>query len=85
MGEITGAVIGITLVLVSVFIPMAFASGSVGVIYRQFAMSMAISILISAILALSLTPALCATVLKPIKAHVEKPRFLPPLTACLTA
>ncbi|WDF75297.1 multidrug efflux RND transporter permease subunit [Novosphingobium sp. KACC 22771] len=75
MREITGAVIGITLVLVSVFIPMAFASGSVGVIYRQFAMSMAISILISAVLALSLTPALCATVLKPIKGHVQKPRF----------
>ena len=65
MREITGAVIGITLVLSAVFIPMALASGSVGAIYRQFSLSMAVSILISAFLALSLTPALCATFLKP--------------------
>jgi len=64
--EITGAVIGITLVLTAVFIPMAFASGSVGVIYRQFALAMAVSILFSALLALSLTPALCATLLRPV-------------------
>ena len=67
MKEITGAVVGITLVLTAVFIPMAFASGSVGVIYRQFTVSMAVSILFSAFLALSLTPALCATLLKPLK------------------
>lgn len=66
MKEITGAVIGITLVLTAVFIPMALASGSVGVIYRQFTLSMAISILFSAFLALTLTPALCATLLKPV-------------------
>ena len=66
MKEITSPVIGITLVLSAVFIPMAFASGSVGAIYRQFTVSMAISILFSAFLALSLTPALCATLLKPI-------------------
>jgi multidrug efflux pump len=65
MREITGAVIGITLVLSAVFIPMAFASGSVGTIYGQFSLSMAVSILFSAFLALSLTPALCATLLKP--------------------
>ena len=70
MKEITGAVIGITLVLSAVFIPMAFASGSVGTIYRQFSLSMAVSILLSAFLALSLTPALCATLLKPVsEAH----------------
>ncbi|SFU06478.1 multidrug efflux pump [Kosakonia arachidis] len=63
--EITPAIIGITLVLTAVFIPMAFASGSVGVIYRQFTVSMAVSILFSAFLALTLTPALCATLLKP--------------------
>lgn len=68
MQEITGAIIAITLVLTAVFIPMAFASGSVGVIYKQFALSMAVSILFSAFLALTLTPALCATLLKPIKA-----------------
>jgi len=66
MQEITGAVIGITLVLTAVFIPMAFASGSVGAIYRQFSLSMAVSILFSAFLALTLTPALCATLLRPV-------------------
>ncbi len=66
MGQITGAIIGITLVLVAVFIPMAFMQGSVGVIYQQFSLSMATSILFSAFLALTLTPALCATLLKPV-------------------
>lgn len=66
MTEITGAVIGITLVLTAVFLPMGMASGSVGAIYRQFTVSMAVSILFSAFLALSLTPALCATLLKPL-------------------
>ena len=69
MREISGAVIGITLVLSAVFIPMAMASGSVGAIYRQFSLSMAVSILLSAFLALSLTPALCATILKPLDEH----------------
>uniref|UniRef100_UPI002351B317 efflux RND transporter permease subunit n=1 Tax=Rhizorhapis sp. SPR117 TaxID=2912611 RepID=UPI002351B317 len=75
MHEITGAVIGITMVLSAVFIPMAFASGSVGAIYRQFTLSMAVSILFSAFLALSLTPALCATILKPVQGHHNKSRF----------
>jgi multidrug efflux pump len=76
MKEITGAVIGITLVLTAVFIPMAFASGSVGVIYQQFTLSMAVSILFSAFLALTLTPALCATLLKPVDpAQHEKRGF----------
>lgn len=68
MREITGAVIGITLVLTAVFVPMALADGSVGAIYRQFALSMVVAILFSAFLALSLTPALCATLLKPVDA-----------------
>ena len=76
MKEITGAVIGITLVLSAVFIPMGLATGSVGAIYRQFTMSMAVSILFSAFLALTLTPALCATLLKPINSgHHEKKGF----------
>ncbi|BAV64419.1 multidrug efflux RND transporter permease subunit [Sphingobium cloacae] len=75
MREITPAIIGITLVLSAVFIPMALASGSVGTIYRQFTMSMAVSILFSAFLALSLTPALCATLLKPLDASPRKGRF----------
>ncbi|MFV2944490.1 multidrug efflux RND transporter permease subunit [Pseudomonas japonica] len=66
MGQISGAIVGITVVLVAVFLPMAFMSGSVGVVYQQFSMSMAVSILFSAFLALSLTPALCATLLKPV-------------------
>ncbi len=68
MGQISGAIIGITVVLISVFVPLAFFSGSVGNIYRQFAAVMAVSIAFSAFLALSLTPALCATLLKPVQA-----------------
>jgi len=64
MSQITGAIVGITLVLVAVFVPMAFFSGSVGAIYRQFSLALITSILFSAFLALSLTPALCATLLK---------------------
>ncbi|MBV7481049.1 efflux RND transporter permease subunit [Pseudomonas sp. PDM31] len=77
MTQITGAIIGITLVLVAVFIPMAFMPGSVGVIYQQFSLSMATSILFSAFLALTLTPALCATLLKPIAKgeHHERTGF----------
>ncbi|WP_066266355.1 efflux RND transporter permease subunit [Hydrogenophaga palleronii] len=74
MKEITGAVVGVTLVLTAVFIPMAFASGSVGVIYQQFTLSMAVSILFSAFLALTLTPALCATLLRPIKTDLHGKR-----------
>ena len=66
MGQISGAIIGMTLVLVAVFIPMAFFSGSVGNIYRQFSLSLVASISFSALLALTLTPALCATLLRPI-------------------
>jgi multidrug efflux pump len=66
MTQITGAILGITLVLASVFIPMAFFPGSTGIIYRQFSLTMVVSIMFSAFLALSLTPALCASFLKPI-------------------
>ncbi|UYO95332.1 efflux RND transporter permease subunit [Pollutimonas sp. M17] len=70
MPQISGAIVGITLVLTTVFLPLAFMSGSVGVIYRQFSVAMAVSILFSALLALTFTPALCATILKPIpKGH----------------
>ena len=73
MKQITGAIIGITLVLSAVFVPMAFFPGAVGVIYQQFSITMVASILISGFLALSLTPALCATFLKPIKpGHHER-------------
>jgi multidrug efflux pump len=76
MGQITGAIVGITLVLIAVFVPMAFFSGSVGAIYRQFSMSMVASMVFSAVMALTLTPALCATILKPIDpGHHEKRGF----------
>ncbi|NLY64799.1 MAG: multidrug efflux RND transporter permease subunit [Alcaligenaceae bacterium] len=72
MPQIGGAIVGITLVLVTVFIPLVFMSGSSGVIYRQFAVSMIVSIAFSAFLALTFTPAMCATILKPIpKGHNE--------------
>nr|WP_326528340.1 efflux RND transporter permease subunit [Rhodoferax sp.] len=68
MGQISGAIIGVTVVLIAVFVPLAFFSGSVGNIYRQFSAVMVSSIAFSAFLALSLTPALCATLLKPVEA-----------------
>ncbi|QMT31155.1 efflux RND transporter permease subunit [Alysiella filiformis] len=76
MSQISGAVIGITAVLISVFIPLMFFSGAQGKIYTQFAATMALAIGFSAFLALTLTPALCATMLKPIKqGHHEKKGF----------
>ncbi|MDQ0017536.1 multidrug efflux pump [Variovorax boronicumulans] len=77
MQQISGAIIGVTVVLISVFVPLAFFSGSTGNIYRQFSATMVTSIAFSAFLALSLTPALCATLLKPVEAghHHEKSGF----------
>ena len=65
MQQVSGAIVGITAVLAAVFLPLAFMDGSVGVIYRQFSLSLAVSILFSGFLALTLTPALCATLLRP--------------------
>ena len=65
MSEITGAIISITLVMAAVFIPVSFLSGPSGVFYQQFAITLAVAILISAINALTLSPALCALLLKP--------------------
>ncbi|MCG6204513.1 multidrug efflux RND transporter permease subunit [Rhodopseudomonas sp. HC1] len=76
MQQIRGAIVGITLVLTAVFVPMAFFPGAVGIIYRQFSLTMVVSILFSSFLALTLTPALCATFLKPVPAdHHEKHGF----------
>jgi len=66
MGEITGALVGIALVLTAVFLPMAFFGGSTGVIYRQFSVTIVSAMVLSIFVALVLTPALCATLLKPI-------------------
>ncbi len=65
MGEVTGPVIAIVLVLCAVFIPVAFMGGLVGQMYKQFAVTIAISVTVSGVVALSLTPALCALILKP--------------------
>ncbi len=67
MGQITGALVGIGLVLSAVFVPMAFLSGSTGVIYRQFSATIVAAMSLSVLVAIVLTPALCATMLKPIK------------------
>ncbi len=76
MSQITGAIIGITAVLIAVFVPMAFFTGSVVAIYRQFSMSMVSAMVFSAVMAITLTPALCATVLKPIEpGHHERKGF----------
>ncbi|MGH8278547.1 MAG: multidrug efflux RND transporter permease subunit [Gammaproteobacteria bacterium] len=74
MGEISGAVVAITAVLLAVFVPSALQSGSTGIIYRQFALTIAVSMLFSAFLALTFTPALCAHFLKPYQAR--KPGLL---------
>ncbi len=64
LGEISGAIIAITLVMTAVFVPVAFMTGPVGVLYRQFAITMASSIVLSGVVALTLTPVLCAMILK---------------------
>ena len=65
MGEISGAIISITLVMAAVFLPVSFIAGSSGVFYKQFGLTLAIAIIISAVNALTLSPALCALLLKP--------------------
>jgi multidrug efflux pump len=72
MKEITGAIVAISLVLSAVFVPMAFFGGSVGAIYRQFAVTLVVTMAFSAFLALSLTPALCASLLKHDPQSLEK-------------
>ncbi|GGH27024.1 multidrug transporter AcrB [Dyadobacter endophyticus] len=80
LGEISGAIIAITAVMVSVFLPISFMSGPVGTFYRQFSITMASSIVISALIALTLTPVLCAIMLKNHHGHERKKN---PLTRAL--
>ncbi|GAB7546609.1 efflux RND transporter permease subunit [Cupriavidus sp. 8B] len=76
MGQISSALIGVALVLCAVFVPVAFSSGTVGGIYRQFSLTIVASMLLSVFVALSLTPALCAMLLKPPREdHGEKKGF----------
>lgn len=72
LGEISGAVIAITLLMTAVFVPIAFMSGPVGVFYRQFSITMASSIILSGVVALTLTPVLCAMILKHKHGHQKK-------------
>ncbi|KAB7771798.1 multidrug efflux RND transporter permease subunit [Xanthomonas maliensis] len=72
MHQVGGAIVGITLVLAAVFLPLAFMDGSVGVIYRQFSAVLAVSILFSGLLALTMTPALCASLLAPAHGQPAK-------------
>jgi hydrophobic/amphiphilic exporter-1 (mainly G- bacteria), HAE1 family len=73
MSEITGAIISITLVMAAVFVPVSFITGSAGVFYKQFGLTLAIAIILSAVNALTLSPALCAIFLKPHKKdHTNK-------------
>jgi multidrug efflux pump len=85
MGQIQGALVGIAMVLSAVFIPMAFFGGSTGAIYRQFSITIVSAMALSVLVALILTPALCATMLKPIAKgiHGEPKASLAGLTACL--
>ena len=71
MDQIIGALVGIAMVLSAVFVPMAFFGGSVGVIYRQFSITIVSSMVLSVIVAMVLTPALCATMLRPHKEHAK--------------
>src|SRR5882672_10359050 len=75
MGQISGALVGVAMVLSAVFVPVSFSSGSVGAIYREFALTIVAAMLLSVLVALTLTPALCATILKPGDAHAGKGRF----------
>jgi HAE1 family hydrophobic/amphiphilic exporter-1 len=72
MHEISGAIIAITMVMTAVFIPVTFIPGPVGVFYRQFGLTMAMSIVLSGVVALTLTPVLCAMILKPHDPHKKK-------------
>ena len=74
MDEISGALIGIAMVLTAVFLPLAFFSGSTGVIYRQFSITIVASMLLSVTVALLFTPALCATILRPPKRGAGRQR-----------
>jgi hydrophobic/amphiphilic exporter-1 (mainly G- bacteria), HAE1 family len=76
LGEISGAIIAITLLMTSVFVPVAFMTGPVGIFFRQFAITMASAIVISGIVALTLTPVLCAMILKNNHGHPRKKTFL---------
>ncbi len=79
MGEISGALVGIAIVLSAVFIPMAFFGGSTGIIYRQFSITVVSAMVLSVLVAMTLSPAMCATILKPHDQHDKHGGPLGPL------
>jgi len=86
MSEISGAIVSITLVMAAVFVPVSFISGSAGVFYKQFGLTLAISIILSAVNALTLSPALCALFLKPHEeGHHKRKNFLQRFYAAFNA
>lgn len=76
MGEISGAIVSITLVMAAVFIPVSFITGSAGVFYKQFGLTLAVAILLSAVNALTLSPVLCAMLLRPHNEHGTGKNFI---------
>ena len=83
MHEISGAIIAITMTMTAVFIPVTFMTGPVGVFYRQFGLTMAMSIVLSGVVALTLTPVLCAMILRPHTQHQEQGALLSFLNRCI--
>jgi len=76
MGQLTGALVGVAMVISAVFVPVAFSSGTVGAIYREFSLTIVAAMLLSVFVALTLTPALCATILRPPRGrHADKKGF----------
>jgi hydrophobe/amphiphile efflux-1 (HAE1) family protein len=75
MGQISGALVGVGLVISAVFVPVAFSGGSVGAIYRQFSLTIVVAMVLSVLVALILTPALCCTILKPVHSPPSKRGF----------
>ncbi len=83
MHEISGAIIAITMTMTAVFVPVTFMTGPVGVFYRQFGLTMAMSIVLSGVVALTLTPVLCAMILRPHTQHQEQGALLSFLNRCI--
>ena len=83
MHEISGAIIAITMTMTAVFVPVTFMTGPVGVFYRQFGLTMAMSIVLSGLVALTLTPVLCAMILRPHTSHQEQGAVLTLVNRCI--
>lgn len=83
MHEISGAIVAITMTMTAVFVPVTFMTGPVGVFYRQFGLTMAMAIILSGVVALTLTPVLCAMILRPHSAHQQQGSLLQFINGCI--